>query len=132
MSATYDLTTDVGKFRAMFPDTNIADPLFQDEEIAVFLALEVGLLRARARGLMRAATDVALTLRVTRVLGLEVDGVAAARELRLEAEEEYDRADAADVLTAAQSGTLFDWAEFAFEPFGARERIDAELLRGGV
>lgn len=37
MAVTYDLTTDVGKVRLLIGDKDIADPVFTDEEITVFL-----------------------------------------------------------------------------------------------
>lgn len=128
MSATYVLTEDVGKFRAIFPDTDLSNPLFQDEEITVFLDLEGDLRRARARGLERAASDLVLTLRVTEILGLKVDGAKAAQELRMEAQAEREKAAEAD----ARDKPMFDWAEMAVDDFSARERIAAELLRSGT
>lgn len=129
MSFTYDLATDTGKFRAIFPDREQATALFSDEEIAAFLAIEGDIRRARARALEVAAADVVLTLRVTEVLGLRVDGASAARELRLEAKEERDRAGAADALTDAADGGLFDIAEWAVDDFSARERAASVALR---
>jgi hypothetical protein len=123
-----DLSTDIGKFRAIFPDMDTANPIFPDEQIAVFLEIEGDVRRARARALEVAAADVVLTLRVTELLGLRVDGASAARELRLEAKEERDRATESDALTDAGAG-LFDWAEMAVDPFSARERLAAEALR---
>lgn len=126
---TYDLTTDVGKFRAIFPDTVESSALFQDEEIAVFLTLEGDLRRARARALMVAAADIDLTLRVTEVLGLKVDGASAARELRMQAEAEYKKADEAE--TRSGDG-MFDIAEWALDTFSARDVLTADLLRAGT
>lgn len=37
MAATYDLTTDVGKCRLRIPDTQVANAMFSDEELQVFL-----------------------------------------------------------------------------------------------
>ena len=128
MSFTTDLTTDTGKFRAIFPDMDAENPLFSDEEIAIFLEIEGDVRRARARGLERAASDTVLTLRVTEILGLKVDGASAARELRLEAQAERDRAAEAE----SRAGALFDVAEFAGDLFSARTRLNNELLRGGL
>ncbi len=128
MSATYDLGTDVGKFRAIFPDTDLSNPLFQDQEIQVFLDLEGDLRRARARGLERAASDLVLTLRVTRILGLEVDGASAGRELRLEAQAEREKAAEAE----ARDEPMFDWAEMAVDAFSTRELLAASALRSGL
>lgn len=127
MAFTYDLSTDVGKCRLMFPDRDSADPLFQDEEWSAFLTIEGDIRRARARALETAAADLTLTLRVTRTLGLEVDGAKASAELRLLAKAEREQA--ADV--EAESGGLWDWAEWGVDDFSARERLDAELLRAG-
>lgn len=120
-----DFSTDVGKFRAIFPDVDQTYPIFTDEEIQVFLDLEGDLRRARARGLERAAADTVMTLRVTKTLGLEVDGAAAARELRLEAQAEREKAIEAD----SRAGGLFDIAEQAYEPFGTRELLYNQILR---
>jgi regulator of protease activity HflC (stomatin/prohibitin superfamily) len=124
---TYDLATDVGKFRAIFPDVVESAALFQDEQIAVFLELEGDIRRARARALEIAAADVVLTLRVTEVLGLRVDGAAAARELRLEAQAERERAAEAE----SRDEPMFDWAEWAIDPFSARDVLATEFLRSG-
>lgn len=127
---SYDTTTDIGKFRAIFPDTSESRPIFQDEQITVFLELEGDVRRARARALEVAAADIALTLRVTEVLGIRVDGAAAARELRLEAQAERERAAEAD--EAADDGIgLFDIAEWAIDPFSARDVLVADSLRSG-
>lgn len=128
MSFTYDLATDVGKFRAIFPDTVAATPLFSDEQIGVFLSLEGDLRRARARALEVAAADIVLTLRVTETLGLKVDGASAARELRLEAQAEREKAAEAE----SRDGAMFDIAEMIVDDFGYRERLSADLLRAGV
>lgn len=126
---TYDVSTDIGKFRAIFPDVVETAPFFQDEQIEVFLALEGDVRRARARGLEVAAADIDLTLRVTETLGLRVDGASAARELRLQAKEERDNADKAEL----RSGDgMFDIAEWALDPFSARDVLAADLLRSGV
>lgn len=130
MTFTYDLSTDIGKFRAIFPDTVAANPLFSDEEITIFLDLEGDLRRARARGLERAASDLVLTLRVTETLGLKVDGAAAGRELRMEAEAERDRA----AKDEGRGEALFDWAEMVYpnDPFSEREYLAADALRSGL
>ena len=128
MTFSLNYATDIGKFRAIFPDVDIAAPLFSDEEIQVFLDLEGDLRRARARGLERAASDTVLTLRGTELLGLKVDGASAARELRMEATAEREKAAEAE----ARAGGLFDWAEMVTDDFSARERIEAELLRSGA
>lgn len=37
MSVTYDITNDIGKVRLITGDNNIADAIFTDEEIQIFL-----------------------------------------------------------------------------------------------
>lgn len=130
MTFSDDLTTDIGKFRAIFPDMVEASPLFQDEQIAVFLAIEGDIRRARARALEVAAADIVLTLRVTETLGLKVDGASAARELRLEAQAERDRAKEADDIADALTGPAFDIAEWNLSPFGTRDVLANAALRG--
>lgn len=52
MTFTYSstsITTDLAKVRLEIGDTDSTDPLFTDEEIAVFLAAEVTVLKAAAR-----------------------------------------------------------------------------------
>ena len=42
MTATYDLSTPIGKTRLRIPDTNIEHPLFADEELQALLDAEGG------------------------------------------------------------------------------------------
>lgn len=129
MAVSYDLATDIGKVRLLIPDRDQANPVFQDAEITAFLALEDGVHRAAALGLETIASDTAATLRVTRTLGLEVDGAKASDALLKRAAGLRTQADDAD----AREGGLFDWAEQVFpgDPFSARERLWAEALRSG-
>lgn len=128
MTFTANFATDIGRFRAIFPDVDADNPIFSDEEIQVFLDIEGDIRRARARGLERAANDTVMTLRVTRVLGLEVDGASAAREIRLQAQAEREEAAKAETRTEV----MFDIAEMAIPPFGDREVLRNDLLRGGL
>ena len=132
MSFTYDLSTDIGKFRAIFPDTNGSSPLFSDEEIAVFLEFEGGLRRAKALALQTAASDLVLTLRVTETLGLKVDGASAGRVWRRQAQSLRELADADEDKADSASGANFDWAEMALDTFSTRELLNASALRSGV
>jgi len=62
MSATFDLTTSVGKVRLLIPDPDISSPLFTDEEISVFLSLEEqSVFRAAALALETTVTNKTLT-----------------------------------------------------------------------
>lgn len=125
MACTYDLSDPIGQFRAIFPDTDCADPIFQDAEISFFISFEGDLRRARARALETAASNIVQTQGVVRALDLELDGAAASRELRQLAKAERDQADAAD----AASGGAFDWAEMVVDGWSYAERLAAESLR---
>ena len=48
MTATYNVTTDIGKIRLMIADTSIITPHFSDEELAFFLSLYPGSYRLPA------------------------------------------------------------------------------------
>lgn len=128
MTATYDLSTDVGKIRLLIPDRDLTSPVFQDEELAAFIALEGDLRRAAALALETVAADDARTLRITSVLGLSVNGVAAAQAVLARAASLREQAAEAE----ARDEALFDWAEVVVDEFTARERLAAEILREQV
>ena len=68
MTATYDLSTNVGKTRLYSKDTVIASPRFTDEEITAFLAIENGDPRlAAAVSLELTAANTALMAKVKAV-----------------------------------------------------------------
>lgn len=126
---SYDLSTDVGKLRAIFPDMDQANPIFSDEEIGVFLDLEGDVRRGCALALERVAADTAMTLRVTTVPGMTVDGARTSDALLKRATQLRDQATDAE----ARSGEgLFDIAEFALPPFGDREVLRNAALREGT
>lgn len=128
MSDTYDVGTDIGKVRLLIPDREIAEPVFHDDEITAFLGLEgASVYRAAALGLETIASDTAMTLRVTRTLGLDVDGAKASDALLKRAAGLRKQADEAD----ARDGGMFDVAELAIPPFGDIARLRNELLRSG-
>jgi hypothetical protein len=128
MAFTYDLTTDAGKVRLLVPDRDETSAVFADDEVDAFLALEGGVYRAAALALETIAADTALTIRVTNLLGLNVDGTRASAELLKRAERLRAQAAAAVEDELGVEG-LFDVAEWVIEPFGARERLHAERLR---
>lgn len=127
MTFTYDVSTDIGRVRLLVPDRDQATPVFQDEEIAAFLTLEGAVHRAAAAALETVGADIVLTLRVTRSLGLEVDGAAASREVRQRAAALRDQAEYAD-----QASGFFDVAEMVVDDFSYRERLAADVLRSGL
>lgn len=103
MPITVDTTTDIGKVRLLITDTNTAAPLFEDDQIEAFLAMQGGnVKRAAASGLETIARSEALISKKIRTSdGLSTDGPAVAKELResaaaLRAEADADDDDGAD------------------------------------
>jgi hypothetical protein len=131
MSASYTLSTDVGRVRLLVPDRDLSSPVFQDEEVTALLAIEGGVQRAAALALETIASDTAATLRYTQTLGLTVDGTKASAELLKRAAQLRAQAAAADEVAAGADG-LIDWAEMAVDPFSAREILRAARLRSAV
>lgn len=126
---SYDLATDMGKVRLLIPDRVEASAVYQDTEIEGFISLEGDVRRAAALALETVASDTAATLRVTRTLGLEVDGTRASAELLKRAAQLRTQAGEAE---AREEGGAFDIAEWAIDPFSAREVLASELLRSGA
>jgi hypothetical protein len=118
MAFTYDLTTDTGKVRLLIPDSRSTDYMFEDAEIAAFLTMESGILRAAAAALEVIASDNVMTLKVIRILDLQTDGTKVSAELRARAKALRAQADAAD----AGSMPAFGWAEVPVDIFSYREK----------
>lgn len=138
-TATYDLSTNIGRVRALIPDrpinravfTPADDPLFSDDEITMFVAFEVGLKRAVALALETIATDEALVQKVMTVQSqtqsIETNGAATAKAilqraaaLRQQAQDEEDR----------EEGGAFDIAEMPGTAFAERDRLYKQGQRG--
>lgn len=125
------LPTAKDRVRVLVGDTDATDPLISDEGIAVFLS--GGALEQTSERLAAAEVATAIAAKFARRPlsmkegGGEVNwGVMVNRytELAKQLRE-------ADAASESMDG-LFDWAEMVIEPFGARERLDAELLRSGL
>lgn len=94
--AGYDPTTLVGSVRLLISDVT-EPPIFSDEEIKAFLALRKdNVTRAAASALMAIANNEALLLKYVRTDDLTIDGVKGATELRLQARQLENQADADD------------------------------------
>lgn len=120
MSATYDLATNVGIIRNIIRDADITAAFFTDEEIESFLTLySDNVFLAAAEALESWASDQLMVLKVVKLLDLQVDGAAVAREMRMRAG--VLRKTAADLDEASDAG--FDIAEMALGPFSWREQI---------
>lgn len=126
MAFSFDVSTTVGKIRLLIPDSDAANHIFEDEEIDVFYSIEgSSIKRAAALGLETIARSEAMIQKVIRLLDLQTDGAALARELRLQAQELRKQAD--DEEFAEDAG--FDIAEQVFDDFTYRERLRKQWLR---
>lgn len=107
MSFTYDPATSRGRVRLLCRDTVAATYLFEDEEVDAFLALTGSeVLPAAALALRTVAANEVLVQKRIRLLDLQTDGPAEARELR----------ELADKLEAGyEDAGGFDWAEMVLD-----------------
>lgn len=115
MAFSYDLQTPIGKTRLIIPDRDNENPVFSDEELGAFLAMEEqepGL--AAAMALEVIASSEAMTLKVMRLLDLQTDGATLSKELRSRAK---------DLREHAEKDGAFDWAEMMLSDSARRERI---------
>jgi hypothetical protein len=124
-SYTYEPSTPRGKVRLLIGDTDVETPdvqLFTDEEIDAFLSMEdQEAAPAAALALEAIAANQVMVLKVIRTQDLSTDGAAVARELRQQARQLREDADAGS----------FDWAELVVDPATYAERLYNEVLRGG-
>lgn len=104
---------DTARLRLLIPD-RAGPAIFDDDELATFLALETGLKRAAALALEVIASDEALTQKVIRVQNLSTDGAATARvllgraeKLRTQAAQDEEREDGGAFDIAEMPGTVF-------------------------
>ncbi|WP_224279130.1 hypothetical protein [Nocardioides lacusdianchii] len=90
-------STPEGQVRLLINDTATTDPVFTDDEITTFLALEDGnVKRAAAQALDTIADDEALTSKAIRTQDLATDGAKVADSLRKRAASLRSQADKAD------------------------------------
>ena len=94
-TGTYDPTTAAGQVRLLISDvdTAIDAALFSDAEIDTFLTLESNVFYAASRALSTVAGNEVMRLKHIRSHGLELDGPAVGRELRMQAAALRDRGD---------------------------------------
>lgn len=116
----YNLSTNVGKIRALIPDNSATSYVFEDEEIEVFYSLEgSSLKRAAALALETIASNEAMVLKVIRLLDIQTDGAKVADALLKRAALLRKQAD--DEETAADAG--FDIAEMVVDQFTYRDKM---------
>lgn len=127
MTFTYSLSTDRGKVRLLAADNNASNPIFTDDEIDAFLALEENSVRrAAALTLETMASEEA---RLQRALAVQADPPTpsqAAAEFRARAALLREQA---DLDEARDDDGLFDTAEMVHDDFSARERLRKQWLR---
>jgi hypothetical protein len=128
MAFTYDTDSDIGRVRLITFDNQASSYIFEDVEIATFLALEgSSVKRAAALALETIASNEAMTLKVMRLLDLQTDGARTSDALLKRAGELRKQADREE---AASDGGAFDVAEMVVDDFTFRRRLWNEGLRG--
>jgi len=79
MAFTYIVSTDRGRVRMLCTDRDETNPIFEDDEIDAFLAIEDESVRlAAALALETIASDQVLVLKVVKTLDTTTDGAAVA------------------------------------------------------
>lgn len=122
---SYDISTDVGKVRALVPDRSEGDYLLSDEEIAFYLAIEPSLKRAAAQAIEVIASDQVLVLKAIKILQLQTDGPKMSVALLQRAQRLRD----SDDYAQAAAGLMFDIAEWVTTSFSYDEILDKEYWR---
>lgn len=88
MAVTYDVSTDLGKSRLLTFDTDISNPIYQDEEHQAFLDLNAGNVRlAAAQAIDAIAGNEAYVQKMIKMLDLMTNGPQTAMALRAAADE---------------------------------------------
>ena len=129
MVFTYDVSTDSGRVRLLISDTDTLTPanqLFQDEEIAAFLALENGNVRlAAAQALETMASTQVMVLKVITRGDISTNGAAVSQALLARADKLRKQNDEG----SGDVSGMVDWAETVEDRFSWREQIRNETLR---
>lgn len=123
MSFTYDITTEIGKVRALIPDTDSSSHAFEDDEIQFYLdESDADRKLAAALACEVLASNKAKLAKVIDVLDVKVDTTKAAELL-------FKRSQA--LREQAEESGDFEIAEMVYDAPSARERIAKERLRSG-
>ncbi len=125
MAFTYNLTTEAGKVRLLITDTDYTNPIFEDNEIDVFLSFtavdgtnDINL--AAAVALETIAASEALVQKKIKLLDLTTDGPAVATSLRAAAKLLREQSD---------NESYVDWSEMNLNTFAGRDIIWNDALR---
>lgn len=127
MTFSYVPTNAIGRIRRTIPDRVEEGALFSDEELQSFLDDEGDWRRASAAALEMIASDAAMIMNIS-AGGTSVNASTSANALLKRAADLRAQADDVD----ASSGSTWAIAEWAVDPFSARERLANELLRDAV
>lgn len=113
--AAYDPSTPAGRVRLLCTDTDSTRPIFEDAEIAAFIALEGDTFNAAALALETIAVNEALVQKRIKLLDLSTDGPAVAASLLTRAKELRARATTGSVAFAT--------AQFADDAMQREEKL---------
>jgi hypothetical protein len=112
MTASYDLSKPIGQVRFITSDRDPQNAILQDEEYQAALDMNGGVVKlAAADALDVIANDAALVDRKIAVLGIDADGPAVAKELRVHAQRLRDQVAAAQKLEAEAAAEAEDDGE---------------------
>ena len=104
---TYNVTTDPGKVRLLLNDVDEVTAVFDDDEIAAFLALEGGSVkRAAAQAIDTNATNEALASKVLRTQDVATDGAKLADAMRKHADGLRAQADREETDADTDAGSF--------------------------
>lgn len=107
MTATYDVTTALGKTRLYAQDTVVANAIFTDEELGAFLTINgQNVFLAAADALDIIAANQAYVLKVISNNGLSTNGPAVAASLQATAKVWRDKALTSDGTTTISGITI--------------------------
>lgn len=115
MSWNYEPSTTAGRVRLLCTDTDKDRPIFTDDEIDTFIALEADTFAAAALALETVAANEALVEKRIKLLDLTTDGPAVASALLARAKALRARADAGSIAFAT--------AEFADDAWQREEKL---------
>ncbi len=123
MATTYDLTTAVGQVRLQISDTDVADAIFSDEELQVFLdANSDDVLLASAQALRSIAASAARMAKLRKTLNFTADTRQVAESLLKTANE---------LQKQANSVVAFGNAQLAVTPDNVLGIVHKKALREG-
>lgn len=104
--------------------------ILSDTQLQTLIDMEASVKLAAAQALDVIASNEALVQKKVRLLDVQTDGPAVAAALRAHAT--ALRKQALDEIAIEDADNAFDIAEWVIPPFGYRERIYNEALRGNL